>query len=270
MEDFLATRINDFHRIFLFGGFALALVAEAVFPYVAFPDEGSRVRHVIRNMVLGLIGYALVAVSMIAFLLPTLPRSVAAFWSVVLPAPLWLQAVAGLLILDFSNWSFHWLAHRVRWLWLVHAVHHSDPHLDVTTSLRFHPVESVLTLFWQAAFLTLAGLPIWVLFLRLGLASLISLWQHANVAIPPRLDRWLRTVIVSPDMHRLHHSPLVQEANSNYGVIFSFWDRLFGTYCPPHPETDSGYGLKGLTRSEWQTVTGMLLTPVKARQLSIF
>lgn len=266
MEADLVSLLDGLYRFILFGGLTVFLIGEAIWPYFAFSVESDRLRHVARNVGIWLVGYAIVTLLASTILFPFLPSGSQSFWTTTLHAPLWLQALVGLLVLDFANWLIHWLEHKFHWLWLFHAVHHSDPHLDVTTSLRFHPVEALLVLLTHTLFLVLTGLPLWVLLLRLSLAALISLWQHANIAIPAKVDAWLCLLLVSPNMHRVHHSPVAQETNSNYGVIFSFWDRLLGTYRAPSPAPAPRFGLNALTQPEWQSVTGMLLTPIKARR----
>jgi sterol desaturase/sphingolipid hydroxylase (fatty acid hydroxylase superfamily) len=155
-------------------------------------------------------------------------------------------------------------------LWLIHTVHHSDPHVDATTSLRHHPLDVLVTLAWQVGLMWLVGLPMWVLMLRGVVGVPIGLYQHANLRGPAALDRVLGAVIVTPAQHRLHHSPRVDETNANYGQMFSCWDRLFGTYRAPRYDVVADYGLARLAAPEWQGVRGMLATPFRARGIQTF
>jgi len=143
--------------------------------------------------------------------------------------------VAGILsfvILDFAVWLEHVASHKIPLLWRIHRVHHADNGFDLTTGLRFHPVEILLSMFWKAGIVVLLGAPaLSVLVFEIVLNG-TSMFSHSNVAISKRFDSLLRRVFVTPDMHRVHHSSMHRETDSNYGFNFSFWDRLFGTYVP--------------------------------------
>lgn len=145
--------------------------------------------------------------------------------------PLWLFTLAGLMILDLIGaWLIHWMHHQIKWLWKFHLVHHSDTWVDTTTANRHHPGES----FFRAAFTLLAvavaGTPVWLVFLYQSLSVLLSQFNHANISLPKWLDNALAWVIVSPDMHKVHHHYRRPLTDSNYGNIFSCWDRLFGSF----------------------------------------
>ncbi len=145
--------------------------------------------------------------------------------------PLWLEAAIGILALDFIIYWQHRIFHVVPLLWRFHMMHHSDLDLDVTSGVRFHPVEIVLSLAMKTmAIIAVGASPIVVMIFEVVLNA-TSLFNHGNVAIPQRLDRLLRWIVVTPDMHRIHHSTDVRETNSNYGFNVPWWDRLFGTYC---------------------------------------
>ena len=135
-----------------------------------------------------------------------------------------------LLVLDLAVFGQHVLSHHWPWLWRLHRMHHSDVHLDVTTALRFHPAEILVSMLWKGLVVTLLGAPpVAVLWYEVMLSA-CALFNHANWAIAPTFDRWLRCVVVTPDMHRIHHSVLVHETNSNYGNSIVLWDRLVGSY----------------------------------------
>ena len=141
--------------------------------------------------------------------------------------------VAGLLcfiILDFAVWLEHVMSHKWQWLWRIHRVHHSDTGFDVTTALRFHPLEIVVSMVWKGAVVALLGAPVVAVLIFEIVLNGSAMFNHANVKLPLGLDRLLRKAFVTPDMHRVHHSQEVDETNSNYGFNFSFWDRLFRTY----------------------------------------
>lgn len=259
---------------FVFGSLAgtlfVLVVAEAFRPYREFADERARLRHLAVNLGVWLAGYALVDWWLLPWVQANVPMDPASAMLSLAPLPAWAQAIVGVLVLDLADWALHWLHHQVRPLWLIHTVHHSDPHLDATTSLRHHPLDVLVALAWQVALLWLVGLPMWVLLLRGAIGAPIGLWQHANLRLPAAVDRALGYVLATPAIHRVHHSPRVDETNSNYGQMFSFWDRLFGTYREPRHDVVADYGLARLAAPEWQGVGGMLATPFKARGLATF
>ncbi|MGE5088239.1 MAG: sterol desaturase family protein [Candidatus Levyibacteriota bacterium] len=186
-----------------------------------------------------------------------------------LDLPVWALALAGLVAADLAAYAFHRLSHRWRWLWLIHSVHHSDPDLDASTALREHPLEMVCDVALVAAVLTLLGIPLWVEGLRAVALNPQAIAQHANIRYPRWVERAFGWLLVTPALHRLHHSPDPRKTNSNYGMMFSIWDRIFGTYHRPDPIPASCFGLDRLQGERWQTVSGMLLTPVAARAIPV-
>ena len=141
-----------------------------------------------------------------------------------------LEGCVTFLFLDFAVWFQHWAAHKVPLLWRVHQVHHADGDMDVTTALRFHPVEILLSFFWKAAvIIALGASPEAVLIFEIALNG-TAMFNHANARLPEWLDSGLRLLVVTPDMHRVHHSAERCETDSNYGFCLSVWDRLFRTY----------------------------------------
>ncbi|GAB3927485.1 sterol desaturase family protein [Larkinella terrae] len=146
--------------------------------------------------------------------------------------PLWAQVVAGLLILDLVGaWCVHWLQHHVKWMWKFHLIHHTDRYLDTTSANRHHPGESVFRFFFTTLAVLVAGAPIGVVMLYQALSVLVSQFNHANIQLPRWLDRPLGWLIVTPNMHHVHHHYVLPQTNTNYGNIFPFWDRLFGSYA---------------------------------------
>jgi sterol desaturase/sphingolipid hydroxylase (fatty acid hydroxylase superfamily) len=137
--------------------------------------------------------------------------------------------VTGFLMLDLLHYLVHRSEHAVPLFWRFHALHHSDPDVDVTTSVRHHPVEYVLcsVVYWLAALLLSIPLVV-VVSHALALFGTTAI-QHGNIRLPEQVERWLQPVLITPDMHRIHHSVVYDQANSNYGAVLSVWDRLFGT-----------------------------------------
>jgi len=184
--------------------------------------------------------------------------------------PLW-AAVAGVVALDLAIYGQHVLFHRVPALWRLHRVHHSDPDFDVTTGSRFHPLEIVLSLGIKcAAVLALGAPPVAVLIFEVVLNA-AAMFNHANAGVPVPVDRWLRWFVVTPDMHRVHHSTLARETNSNYGFNLPWWDRLFGTYKdqPAGGHRRMRIGVEGFD-SPGEIGLGSLLTqPLRATHTSL-
>ena len=146
------------------------------------------------------------------------------------PLPGWAAAAVTLLVLDFAIYLQHILFHAVPVLWRLHRMHHADLDVDATTGLRFHPLEILLSLGFKAAVVVLLGAVPWAVVAFEVLLNAASLFNHGNVALTECHDRWLRWIVVTPDMHRIHHSTRAIETNSNFGFSVSWWDYLCGTY----------------------------------------
>ncbi|WP_373487746.1 sterol desaturase family protein, partial [Blastomonas sp.] len=144
--------------------------------------------------------------------------------------PLWAQGVIAILALDLAVWAQHWLSHRVPLLWRLHRVHHADHDFDMTTALRFHPVEIGLSMLFKLGVALALGVPLWALIVFEMLLSVLPMFNHSNIRLPMALDAVLRLIIVTPDMHRVHHSTARSEHDRNFGFCLSVWDRLLGTY----------------------------------------
>lgn len=163
----------------------------------------------------------------------------------VLEAPAVLEIAAAVIVLDFAIWLQHVISHKVPLFWRLHQVHHADRDIDVTTALRFHPVEIGLSMLYKSLWvLVLGAAPLAVLAFEV-LLNACAMFNHANVSLPPALDRSLRLLVVTPDMHRIHHSDIRAEHDSNYGFNLSIWDRLFNTYTgdPRHGHSGMTIGL---------------------------
>ncbi|WP_339752335.1 sterol desaturase family protein [uncultured Winogradskyella sp.] len=145
--------------------------------------------------------------------------------------PLWLYAFLGVLFLDFFGaYLAHFVEHKVKPLWMVHLVHHTDHKVDTTTANRHHPIESLIRFLFTLIGVVVVGTPIALVFLYQSMSLVFTQFTHANIKIPKGLDRALSYFVVSPDMHKIHHHYRLPYTDSNYGNIFSIWDRIFGTY----------------------------------------
>ncbi|MCW1956117.1 MAG: sterol desaturase family protein [Roseobacter sp.] len=148
----------------------------------------------------------------------------------LLDAPGWLEIVLAVLLFDFAIWLQHLVTHKVPLLWRLHRVHHADTEIDVTTAIRFHPVEIALSMGLKIGLVYLLGPAALAIILFEIMLNGTAMFNHSNLALPRWLDRGLRLVLVTPDMHRVHHSVHRAEHDSNYGFALSVWDRLFRTY----------------------------------------
>lgn len=144
--------------------------------------------------------------------------------------PDWAAIVCAVILLDLVMYLMHVLFHAVPALWQLHAVHHTDPDFDVTTGVRFHPLQIVVAAAIKLAALIVLGVPVVAALIFEILLSAGSMFTHTNASLPASLERWLNYVLVTPDMHRIHHSVIRLEHDNNYGFVFSVWDRLLGTY----------------------------------------
>ncbi len=142
----------------------------------------------------------------------------------------WPAAILTFLLFDLAIWAQHVLFHKVPWLWRLHRPHHADLDLDVTSGVRFHPLEIILSMLIKLGLIWVVGPPPEAILIFEVVLNAGALFNHANVALPAGIDRALRLIIVTPDMHRVHHSTLRAETDSNYGFSLSLWDRLFKTY----------------------------------------
>lgn len=148
--------------------------------------------------------------------------------AVVLPA--WAAFAVGMVLLDLAIYFQHVMFHAVPTLWRLHRVHHADQEFDLTTGTRFHPVEILISVLVKCAAVAAVGAPALAVLAFEVLLNATAMFNHANVSLPRAADRWLRWLVVTPDMHRVHHSVLYDESSSNFGFNLPWWDRLFGTY----------------------------------------
>jgi len=145
--------------------------------------------------------------------------------------PLWLYAVLGVLLLDFIGaYVAHYVEHKVKPLWMIHLVHHTDHNVDTTTANRHHPLESVIRFSFTLLGVFLIGVPIGIVMLYQSFSLVATQFSHANIKLPKKVDALISYVLVSPDMHKIHHHYMLPYTDSNYGNIFSIWDRIFGTF----------------------------------------
>jgi sterol desaturase/sphingolipid hydroxylase (fatty acid hydroxylase superfamily) len=176
--------------------------------------------------------------------------------------PYWISVLLSVVVLDFVIYLQHVMFHAVPALWRLHMVHHADVDFDVTTGIRFHPVEILLSIVIKAAAIAAIGPPPLAVLIFEVLLNGTAIFNHANISLPGGLDRVLRWIVVTPDMHRVHHSIDIGESNSNFGFNLPWWDRLMGTYTAQPAAGQQGMTI-GLThvRDEKQNVLWMLALP---------
>jgi sterol desaturase/sphingolipid hydroxylase (fatty acid hydroxylase superfamily) len=226
-------------------------------------DRHHRLRHAARNLALGLLNATLVALLATPFLAQI------AFWAeenrVGFLRLLNLSPVIGgaLAILLFDAWMYLWhrANHQLGFLWRFHRVHHSDPELDATTAVRFHTGEILISSGLRLAVIPLLGITIYQLLVYEMLLLPVILFHHSNVRFPEKLDHWLRPIIVTPAIHRVHHSRLRMETDSNYSSIFSFWDRMARTFRLRRDGQPVNFGLDEFDSEKWQRPSGLMVMP---------
>ena len=183
-------------------------------------------------------------------------------------APLPLATLISIVMLDGIIYLQHVMLHAVPVLWRLHRVHHADPEYDVTTGTRFHPLEIVLSMLIKCAAIILLGAPAVSFVVFEVILNATAMFNHGNIKLPGNIDRALRLLVVTPDMHRVHHSVENDETNSNFGFSLSWWDRLFGTYRdqPRAGHTDMTIGIRKYREPRQITwLPGMLMLPFKGR-----
>jgi sterol desaturase/sphingolipid hydroxylase (fatty acid hydroxylase superfamily) len=180
------------------------------------------------------------------------------------PVPYWFAVTISVLTLDFVIYLQHVMFHAVPTLWRLHMMHHADLDFDVTTGSRFHPIEILLSMVIKMAAVAALGPPALGVFLFEVLLNGTAMFNHGNLKLPVELDRWLRLFVVTPDMHRVHHSVFPFEANSNFGFNMPWWDRLMGTYRPQPRMGHEGMtiGLNQFRDPHRLTLPWMLILPV--------
>jgi sterol desaturase/sphingolipid hydroxylase (fatty acid hydroxylase superfamily) len=181
--------------------------------------------------------------------------------------PFWLAVALSLLLLDLVIYLQHRLFHAVPLLWRLHRVHHADTEFDVTTALRFHPGEMLVSMAIKLAAIALLGPPAQAVLVFEIVLNGAAMFNHANVALPARMERVVRLVVVTPDMHRIHHSVRPEEFNRNFGFNLPWWDRLLGSYCPApqSDQRDMPIGQNAFREPREMWLDRLLLQPLRER-----
>ena len=234
---------TSFRATILIGGLVFFWIIEGTIPLFSF--QYNKYRHAGLNLFFTLttmiIGFGLAGVLLVASDY-TSSREIGLLY--LIPIPLWAQIIGGVILLDLIGAYFiHWLEHQVKWMWKFHLVHHSDTSVDVTTGLRHHPGETVFRITFTILAVMIIGAPMGIIMLYQSISVLFAHITHANINMPRRVDQLLSIVLVTPNMHKVHHHYTQPFTDTNYGNIFSFWDRIFGTFAQVNQTSDLTYGI---------------------------
>lgn len=241
--------------------FVIIFALESLHPL--FEERKGRVRRYARHILLFAFNSLLLALIFTQLNQGVLNFSSRTSWTLTgaLPVPYWAKTVIAILAFDAWMYIWHRLAHHVPLLWRFHRMHHSDTEMDASTALRFHIGELVISSVLRLGVFFVVGMDLFALLLYETLMMINIYIQHSNWYMPKRLDRVLRLVIATPWMHWVHHSKLQPETDSNFGTIFSFWDRLGKTFRLREDPRTIEYGLDEFDDDQWQSLSGMFKTP---------
>ncbi len=258
--------VNHYKSVTFVGGLMFFLLWESFFPFMIqfrknLMDRG---RHGVRNLIMG--GINAVAIALLFVLIWMWAAEWAdrngfgvLNWLSLSP---WLHTLGAIALFDIFTYWFHRLSHSIPFFWRFHRVHHSDQKMDVTTANRFHIGEIVLSSLLRIPAILVFGAHLWELLLYELIMFPIVQFHHANIGLPERLDKILRVFIVTPAMHKVHHSRIKPETNSNYTSLLSVWDRVFQSFNLRSDTRDISFGLDELDETKHQTLAGLLKTPV--------
>lgn len=224
--------IPTIHRsILIVGGITIFWFLEGLFPLVRFNYK--KWQHAIPNFFFTLTTIV-INLSMAFLLLNTSDWTIHNNFGLLQWIPgltLWGEIILGVLLLDFVGaYLPHYTEHRIKPLWMIHLVHHSDPNVDTTTANRHHPLESIIRFSFTLLGVFIIGTSIGIVMLYQALSLVSTQFNHANIRLPKKLDQWISYIIVSPDMHKIHHHYRLPYTDTNFGNIFSIWDRMLGTF----------------------------------------
>lgn len=234
---------TEFRAGILIGGVVVFWVVEGTLPLFTF--QYKKVRHAGLNLFFTLttaiIGFGLAGVLLAASDMVANNQFGLLY---VVDLPLWGQLIVGVLLLDFIGaYLVHYTEHKVKWMWKFHLVHHSDTTVDVTTGLRHHPGETIFRIGFTILAVIIVGAPMWLIMVYQSLSVLFAHITHANIRMPKSVDRVLSWLFVTPLMHKVHHHYTQPLTDTNFGNIFSIWDRIFGTFAQVEDSKSLVYGI---------------------------
>jgi len=242
---------------------ALIFALEGVFPH--YRDRAARVRHAVPHFITAIMNGLLTRFFLAGLTIAALAwaESKSLGLAHVLSLPAAAKLIFVFVLFDIWMYFWHMANHRIGFFWRFHRAHHSDTEMDTTTALRFHPGELVLSTFFRMPVVILIGMSFTQLVLFEVLLNVSTLFHHSNMAVPEKWDRMLRTVIVTPNMHRVHHSVELSETNSNFTSLLSVWDRLFRSFRTRKDTHTITIGLPSFRETKYQRLWGFLITPLR-------
>lgn len=236
---------------------------ESIHPFFRWRDR--RLRHAVRNLLLTVFNTVILSLAFGAvtvYVAASTTRNTFGLLNVVgFDGP--LKFIVALLLLDSWMYVWHRANHMIPLLWRFHRMHHSDASMDVTTAMRFHLGEHVIASILRLGLIPILGFGVWHIVVYDMIVIAVTQFHHANISIG-RWDRWLRVFIVTPDMHKVHHSRWKPETDSNYSVVLSIWDRVARSFRMRDDPTELDFGLDDFDDDEWQTFAGLLKTPFRS------
>ncbi len=230
--------------IILVSGMLIFWIIEGAIPFYKLSFKKTRLKHAGINLtftIIHLVIHTLFAIGIIAIS----DWCKANNFGIVqwIKMPIWLLILVTIIVMDFFvTWLVHLIEHKVKWMWRFHVIHHTDNNVDVTTGLRHHPVESVFRGVFMLIGVLVLGAPMYAVMMFQTIVTPLTAFTHANIQLPPKIDKLLSYILVSPHMHKIHHHYKLPYTDSNYGTVFSLWDRLFGMY-KYLPKNEIKYGL---------------------------
>ena len=228
---------------FLVGGLLLFWIIEGAIPLLPMHYKKNKLRHAGVNFLFTIMHLILhTGLAVFIVMLSDWCRNQnfgIVYW---LDTSVLMKVIIGVLALDFSSWLVHFVMHKNRFLWRFHLIHHSDNNVDVTTGLRHHPGDSLLRGIFFMLLIFISGAPMYSVMIYQTLVVITTAFTHANISLPRKLDKAISYVLVSPNMHKVHHHWKQPYTDSNYGAVFSFWDRILGTFMKLDPK-EIRYGL---------------------------
>ncbi len=263
MRDFMLTYGEDLQVPLFFGLLLSFIVFEALFPFRH--TQISQMKRRATNAGLTLLSILVLPVVPVTFISAATWAQSKQFglFNIIPPFPFFAELLCVLLIRGFISFFTHFLNHKVPWLWRLHRVHHLDTELDVSSTVRFHPLEMPVSMFIGIPVVLLFGLDPWILIFYELFDVSVTLFSHSNIRLPGSLNRALRYIIVTPALHRVHHSSIHRETDSNFSAVFPVWDLVFGTFRTgtQFPPTTMQLGLDAPRDERTNSIGWLLVSP---------